>query len=207
VTDTDRGPGAGVAEAPRAEEDGHHSSNPKSPEDKAGSSSGSSSPDYLVPLIRADLKNAEKAGMPYYKAAGQKLLEAKKLVKHGEFESWINSNFKFSKTTAFRYMKIADPKVSPGKLFESMRDFRKRGLGEKTKPELKPKHVNDEDFAAFKKEAKSRDEERQLQRKMAQKIIAIGYRTMAAELHPDCGGTNSAMSHLNVARDRLRRSV
>jgi hypothetical protein len=204
VTENRLDPGVGVAGAKTVdEEDERPSSTAKSPNGKTKSSTGS--PDYLVPQIREDLRNAEKAGMPYYKAAGEKLIEAKKLVNHGEFESWIKSNFKISKTTAFRYMKIADPKVSRGKLFESMRDFRKRGLGEK--PEPKTKHVNDDDFAAFKKEVKGRTEERELVRAMAKKIIAIGYRTMAAKLHPDSGGTNSAMSHLNNARDRLRRAL
>ena len=165
----------------------------------------SGSADALIPLIHADLKSAEKAGMPFYKAAGQKLLKAKELLKHGDFYPWIKSNLKISPTTAFRYMKYADPNLSRGKDFKNMHDFRKRGLGEK--PEPKTKHVNDDDFATFKKEVKGRAEERELVRAMAKKIIAIGYRTMAAKLHPDSGGTNSAMSHLNNARDRLRRAL
>jgi hypothetical protein len=42
---------------------------------------------------------------------------------------------------------------------------------------------------------------------MAKRIIAIGYKTMAQELHPDTGGTNAAMTHLNVARDRLKKAA
>jgi Protein of unknown function (DUF3102) len=205
MTEKAMGPGAGNAKARTEEEDDvHPSSTPKHREKETGSSTGSA--DALIPLIKADLRSAEKAGMPFYKAAGEKLIEAKKLVPHGQFVDWVKTNFKISKTTAFRYMKSADPKVSRGKLFENMRDFRKRGLGEKPEPKPK-KHVNDDDFSAFKKEVKGQSAERELERAMAKKIIAIGYRTLAAELHPDSGGTTGAMTRLNVARDRLRNAV
>jgi hypothetical protein len=205
VTEKAMGPGGSDAKARMAEEDDvHASSTVNHHKGKAESSTGSA--DALIPLIQADLKNAEKAGMPYYKAAGQKLLKAKGLLKHGDFYPWIKSNLKISPTTAFRYMKYADPNLSRGKDFKNMRDFRKRGLGEK--PDPKPKHKpSDDDFSAFKKEVKGRAEERALEREMAKRIIAIGYKTMAQELHPDTGGTNAAMTHLNVARDRLKKAA
>ena len=62
----------------------------------------------LVPLIKADLEEAktasERAGEPYYIAAGQKMLEAKGQMSRGEFGPWLTRHFKLSLRHAQRWM-------------------------------------------------------------------------------------------------------
>ena len=59
-------------------------------------------------LIKKDLDDAEKAGMEYFKAAGEKLIEAKAQLEHGEFGAWVKTNFKISTATSARYMAMAN---------------------------------------------------------------------------------------------------
>jgi Protein of unknown function (DUF3102) len=40
--------------------------------------------------------------------AGELLIEAKSRLQHGEFGSWLEENFKLSRATATRYMKLAE---------------------------------------------------------------------------------------------------
>jgi hypothetical protein len=65
----------------------------------------------LAPLIKQDIEQGkqamEKAGMPYFIAAGEKLIEAKATCKYGEFENWVKSNFNVTRQTAFNWMKAA----------------------------------------------------------------------------------------------------
>ena len=63
------------------------------------------SPSELALLIQEDLRQADEAGLPYFRAAGEKMIEAKEQIKHGEFGKWIESNFKISKVQASYYMK------------------------------------------------------------------------------------------------------
>src|SRR5262245_26743828 len=66
----------------------------------------------LLPLIRDDLQQgreaAERAAMPYYQAAGEKLLEAKTQCPHGQFRPWIERNFKIKYRQATYYMRLAE---------------------------------------------------------------------------------------------------
>src|SRR5262245_11996908 len=66
----------------------------------------------LVRLIQDDLARGEKAarqaGLPHYRAAGQKMLEAKAQLRHGEFEPWLRRNFKISARQCRTYMRLAE---------------------------------------------------------------------------------------------------
>src|SRR3972149_4570731 len=84
----------------------------------------------LVPLIQEDLRQgkeaSERAGLPYYRAAGEKMLEAKRQVGHGEFGAWIKRNFGVSPSHASHYMNLA--KATEGEnlgapKFSSLSDF------------------------------------------------------------------------------------
>ena len=82
----------------------------------------------LVPLIQDDLKHgqeaAERAGMPHYQAAGEKLIEAKSQLKHGEFVPWVERNFNVSIRQAQRYIALAEDaggKSDTRVVFESLR--------------------------------------------------------------------------------------
>jgi hypothetical protein len=45
--------------------------------------------------------------------------------------------------------------------------------------------------------------EQQQEADLKQQVINVGYRALAAKLHPDTGGSPEAMTRLNQVRDRL----
>jgi hypothetical protein len=175
-------------------------------------------PAELVPLIREDLRQgheaAEKAGLPYYRAAGEKLLEAKAGLPHGEFQTWIARHFRISYTQAKRYMllaKASDPQKGPAGAFSSLNDFLKH-TSEPTRDEKPPWHEPakkvfrdiDVQSANLQQEARNRAQERQLQRQLGEQLIDAGYKLLARKLHPDHGGTKDGMTRLNAVRARLK---
>jgi hypothetical protein len=170
----------------------------------------------LVTLIKEDLDQgrqaAARAGMPYYRAAGEKLIEARSQMKHGEFTPWVKRNFSIGKTQASYYMRLAEhiaaQKFSPENI-SSMKKFRREVLGE-THGAAWHEHVRqvlgrvDTETLNLKREELKRDEERKEQRKLALRIIDTGYKALAREHHPDKGGSPEAMARLNAARDLAR---
>lgn len=181
----------------------------------------------LVPLIQEDIKQgraaAERAGMPYYRAAGEKMLEAKAQLKHGEFEPWIKRHFDISSRHARNYMSLAEHTAGNENgsaiPFSSLGDFlRKTGPDPNynTFASKKPSWqepvreiVNrvDTETLNLKREELRRADERDAERKLALQLIDIGYKVLARELHPDKGGSREAMSRLNAVRDRLKQHV
>ena len=180
----------------------------------------------LVPLIKDDLQHgrdaAERAGMPYYQAAGEKLIEAKGQMKHGEFRSWVKRVFEISDTTATRYMNLAKTismeNVS-ARTFSSLSDHIRQtsdasyNLPHTVRP--LPGHEDvkriigrvDTETLNLKREDMKRQEEREAQRKLALQLIDIGYKVLARTLHPDKGGSREAMSRLNAVRERLKQNA
>jgi hypothetical protein len=49
------------------------------------------------------------------------------------------------------------------------------------------------------------EEERDADREMAHRIIALGYRALAKELHPDAGGSTVSMARLTGIRDQITK--
>ena len=49
--------------------------------------------------------------------------------------------------------------------------------------------------------------ERKLIHDLAEKLIDIGYKGLAFELHPDKGGSAEAMARLNKVRQLLKKSI
>jgi hypothetical protein len=175
----------------------------------------------LVPLIKEDLQHgreaAERAGMPYYQAAGEKFIEAKSQMKHGEFEPWVKRNFGISRKTASLYMGLVRHLESfPGETFTSQREFRREVLGEtrhETREETWHKPIKqivsrvDIETLNLKREELKRQDERDAQRQLALQLIDIGYKVLARSLHPDKGGSREAMSRLNTVRERLKQAA
>ena len=178
--------------------------------------------DVLVRLIKKDLEMAneaaQRASMPYYKAAGDKMLEAKIKLTHGEFKPWIERNFDISYSRAKQYMGFArdmNEKGTEPQSFSSMNDYHKQ-IGSSnyrnitTKREWHEGVKADVDRAVqeaqrIKAEHLTRQQEREEERKLALKLIIIGYRVLSKELHPDKGGSRGAMSRLGRVRDRLKK--
>jgi hypothetical protein len=59
---------------------------------------------------------------------------------------------------------------------------------------------------AWSRDPRSGDPEREAQRKCAHKLIDIGYKVLAKELHPDKGGSPAVMARLNLLRDKLKHT-
>ena len=57
------------------------------------------------------------------------------------------------------------------------------------------------------KEAENRKEEKEAERKLAIRLIDIGFKILSQELHPDKGGSRDAMARLNRVRERLKQCV
>jgi hypothetical protein len=167
----------------------------------------------LVELIAEDLRlgdeAAKRASLPYYRAAGEKILEAKAQLKHGEFMSWIERNLKISERQARRYMALAgEMQNGRGRPFSTLSQATgdDRASHRTTWHEPVKEAINRVDVDALQQAALKLGEERELQRKLALDVIDIGYKALAAKLHPDKGGSPEAMTRLNEVRDRAKRN-
>jgi hypothetical protein len=172
----------------------------------------------LVPLIKEDLRKgdeaAQKAGLPFYRAAGEKLLEAKQQIAHGEFQVWIKRNFKISPRQARLYMSYSmHAQNGAAAPFSSLNDFRREHLGHASAGGHPSWHkpvkeaLDGIDFEALRQAASQQADERKVLRQLMLQMIDVGYRALAAKLHPDKGGSSEGMVRLNEARDRLKKHI
>ena len=83
--------------------------------------------DFILLLAREDIRAFLRAGLPYYQAAGEKMLEAKLQLKHGEFGDWIKRNFALKERQARLYMELAratsNKEIGSTLPFSSLSDF------------------------------------------------------------------------------------
>jgi hypothetical protein len=178
----------------------------------------------LIPLIKDDLAAAEKAGVEYHIAAGQKLIEARYggKMSHGQWGPWLKVNFKFGQKTASRYMALAGAtknQIGQSDQFRNLDEFRLETepsyvrYREKQKKSRKRKWAGDirekvkrarAEAAALEREKLTRKQQREMERKLAIRLIDIGYKILSVELHPDKGGSHEAMLALNAVRARLK---
>lgn len=185
----------------------------------------------LVSLIREDLKQgddaAQSAAMPYYEAAGEKMLEAKGQLVHGEFTGWLKRSFNRGVDQCNYYMKLAIVKRGDATIgiqkptaadYSSIKDFRRRGLGHDIpttggglrQPSWQESVKENIDRARreaerLRQEDLTRQQERDAEKQLALRLIDIGFKILVKELHPDKGGSRDAMSRLNRVRDRLKQ--
>lgn len=177
----------------------------------------------LIPLIKDDLKQgaaaADRASEPYYASAGEKMIEAKPQLKHGEFGPWLKRNFGLSFTHASRYMAFARA-TSGGQIsrFDNFSDFMRKEGGDATYGKVVRRQTWHEPVAEVIERARrdaeriqaeelSRTREREEVRKLALRIIDIGWKILSKELHPDKGGSREAMARLNRAREILKANA
>ena len=156
--------------------------------------------------------------MPYYQAAGEKLIEAKSQMKHGEFVPWVKRHFDASIQQARRYMALAEESES-ALSFSSLSDH----VRKTTNPNYNLPHtvrplpghedvkriIGRVDTATLnlKRDELKRRDERDAERKLGLQLIDIGFKVLARTLHPDKGGSREAMSRLNAVRTRLKLCV
>lgn len=184
----------------------------------------------LTPLIKEQIQlgdlAAEEAGMPYYRKAGGLLEEARPLVRiKGEysFEEYCERVTGKSYRQCSRYIKAHKEQV------EAIEDARKnRKSGRRSRRELssslrevegtnrRAESYIERDWtapvdaiadAARKQQlraAEDRQTEQRRKQELARKLIDIGFKVLAKELHPDkMGGNKEVMSRLNEVRKRL----
>lgn len=176
----------------------------------------------LVALIKEDLQKgdeaAERAGLPYYRAAGEKMLEAKGQLPHGEFMEWVSRNFGIGRDQSQRYMKLASTTTDAQITRLPRTTTLTEAIGEQPRSERPRGPVWQEpvkqimgrvdiDTLNLRQNELKRVEERDAERKLAAQLIDIGYKALATKLHPDKGGSRDAMSRLNRVRDRLKQHV
>jgi len=159
----------------------------------------------LVPIITEELQAGDTAGLDHYRRAGELLLEARDQVAPYKWSAWLSKNFTLSKTTAWRYMKLAErgrfgAETIEDALGEEKRDARRH----------RGKHKPIGDFVAgvdaerLGQDRKSEREEIKLHRELALELIDIGFKALATRLHPDRGGSRDAMRRLNRVREELK---
>jgi hypothetical protein len=163
----------------------------------------------LVPMIHAELNAGDAAGLEHYRRAGEMLLEAKEQVAHGGWRGWINKNFHLSIDTARRYMTLAEESQKPrARSFSSLRDVTGETGGGKISWQRPVQQVISRvNFEAFDREYENREKEGKLTRQLAHQLVDIGYKVLAAKMHPDKGGSPEAMSRLNKVRKLLKEAL
>jgi hypothetical protein len=168
----------------------------------------------LVPLIKADLEQGDRAGMQYYADAGDKLIEAKEQVAHGYWGTWLSKNFHLVDRVAQRYMRLARLRAEnienrrpasdlPRSLSEMEGHTARRQ--ERQQAESAYKAVLRElETDLYTQEQQTRADEVQLHRDIALELVDVGYKALATRLHPDRGGSKEAMARLNRVRSELK---
>lgn len=156
----------------------------------------------LVPLIKQDIQAAQNAGMPYYRAAGEKLIEAKSQLAHGEWQEWLKRNFSLTARTAQNYMQMADAQKRNVFRFSSLNEFKRQRKAERAGGARDAQPIGNK----FERMANAFKEQKLL-RKLAIEIIDAGYRHLSAKYHPDKGGDSDTMRRLSDVRKALKHAV
>lgn len=168
----------------------------------------------LVSLIKEDITNgdaaAQRAGMPYYRAAGEKLLEAKAQVPRGEWMNWLSQNFELHYNQANVYMNLASKFTARSELPRTISEFETphREPGHKPQWHAPVKNIfegiSHEQFIA---QIDNKMNEKKLRKQMALELIDAGFKMLALKLHPDKGGSDEAMRRLTEVYQELKALV
>lgn len=185
----------------------------------------------LVPLIKEQLElgdaAAEQAGLPYYREAGKMLREAKPQVEKGTWGNWLEANFKRSQRTAAVYMDLAhhyevkeafqfeeDTNSQPAsnrkdREFKTLSEFAQPGRESHQPAWHNPvqEALKQANLDRLHRERMAKEQELRIVHQLAGQIIDIGYKVLAAKLHPDKGGSEEAMQRLNRAKNLLKKSI
>lgn len=167
----------------------------------------------LVPLIREQLDAGDSAGVEHYRKAGEMLIEAKGQVAHGEWTAWVERNFHRSAAAARQYMLLAEKsrsKTHPGRVFESVRQAARPDAPNYGPRWTEPVRqvVSRVNVEALSLERQNREKEERLISQLALQLIDIGYKVLAAKLHPDKpDGSREGMARLNKVRTMLKDAI
>ena len=165
----------------------------------------------LVPLIKDEIEAGDKAGIEHYRRAGEMLIESKAQLEHGEWMGWLKRNFELSRKTALRYMNLvrAESKRDRAVPFENLQSaVRPKEVRWPTWTKPVKEVVSRVNVEALAKERQNREKEDRLIRQLGIQLIDIGYKVLAAKLHPDKpGGSAEAMARLNKVRSLLKEAI
>lgn len=184
----------------------------------------------LVPLIKSEISLAYKAGERHWKAAGRLFNEARNHFPASgpnsggqTFHEWVADSFvhpmtnePLAKRTVQQWMegarRLSESSRSSSANLKSLTDARSP-MHEDYKPVLDWQAGVRRVQQTINVEALARDlddekkEEREM-RTLAEKIIAAGYRALAAVVHPDKpGGSAQAMQKLTKAKKWLEEAI
>jgi hypothetical protein len=169
----------------------------------------------LVPLIKEHLAERERlrddSSIWIEIKIGEELIESKSQLKHGEWSTWLKKNFHLSQHTAQVWMR-ASRKNDAGVAFRTVSqaggDHRPHHEAPWSTYVRQTARETREQMKQFELDEHHREKEREAEHTLANRLIDIGYKVLSKELHPDkLGGSNEAMTRLNVVRDRLRRAA
>lgn len=188
-------------------------------------------PTELAPLIKAQIEfgdiAAEEAGMPHYRRAGGMLIEAKAGLNGTETfkrycERTTGKTYRQCKRYMVAYREVVQIEntrrssglASPPVLSTSLRAAQGQSQAGQSSaaPNLQARRewtapVDDAVRIAREQQSRAADDratEQRRKQELARKLIQIGYRVLAQELHPDrMGGSRDAMTRLNEVRSRL----
>jgi hypothetical protein len=175
------------------------------------------SPSVLVPLIKSALASAQRT----HQEVADLFVEAREgFDTSAEFLSWAFRHFNIRESQANDYLtvgrqrRIGTAATGSTSLKDALRKVGRHrpksgavhrawqpdvdALAERTRREQ-------ERLAKLAEEEMTRKQEREAQRELSLRLIDIGYRVLAKELHPDKGGSREMMARLNRARDHLKQ--
>src|SRR5215469_6583370 len=171
----------------------------------------------ITPIIKqdlADMRTAEKeAAIPYQIKIGGELEEARpSFGSRMEFNHWVAKTFNISDSTAYKWRKYYRDKNKGIEytVSEMYGDNRRNSdhLPEWRTPVRKIAERARLEARMFREQQLDKAKERKAEQKLALRLITIGYKILANELHPDKqGGSNEAMKRLNTVRARLREAA
>ena len=161
---------------------------------------------------------AEAAEQPYWAEIGELMREAKEQFNSAaEFYQWSQRQFGISDRQTRRYVEAVTSapigrRASSDTLSDALRSIGKAPRGHHGISSARQWVSPVDDIAErARREAErireaelTRQQEREAQRQLAMRLIDIGYRVLAKELHPDAGGSKDAMARLHLVRDRLK---
>jgi hypothetical protein len=177
----------------------------------------------LASLIKSKLQEAEEAAeeakRPYWQEIGELLLEAKGQFDTGaEFYEWGQRQFDLGERHLQRIIKtvsdVSNRRARVGNTTTwsdavratggSPRGAPRGGHREWTAPVDDIADRARRDAERIQEQELTRQQERDAEHRLALRLIDIGYKVLAKELHPDAGGSREAMQRLGRVRDRLK---
>ena len=169
----------------------------------------------LVKLLKAKIREAreaaEIAAKPYQIEAGEILMEIRPQVDYTRFRKILRECY-IAAGTADQWMRLAKKNAKETIDWEKTTMSKESGDHRpfaRVDPDIKARiEAARRQMENFVKHERSQAEEREAERKLALRLIDIGYKILSKEMHPDkLSGSHEGMRRLNAVRARLKECV